>query len=188
MTISEQCTKSYERLKNLKLVGEELNIPWQTVYVHLKRSGVKVTGDKARYGSATDRVAIIGENRFRDTVPIAIDNNKLQYQSTVDFTVGNVKVDIKTARIRRYQDARTAKNTAPRWGFCINKQLDIADFFVFYALDENDQVKHVFLMPHEIVTTCSTISIPESLASKWADYKVNESDLLPFFRAISENA
>lgn len=186
MTISAMCIESYGRLKNLKLVGEELRIPWQTVYVHLKKSGVKVTGDKARYGSATDRISVIGERRFKHSVPIAIDNNDLAYQATVDFTIGTIKIDIKTARIKRRKHNRTAKPLSPIWGFCINKQLDIADFFVFYALDESNQVKHVFLMPNEVVTSCSTISVPESLASKWADYEVNESDLLPFFKAISE--
>ena len=186
MTISEQCIGSYERLKNLKLVGMELNIPWQTVYVHLKKSGVKVVGDKARYGSVTDRVAVIGEGRFKSAVPIAIDNNDLKFQSTVDFTVGNISIDVKTARIKRHNGKSNLRNAAPRWGFCVNKQLDIADFFVFYALDDMDDVKHIFLMPNEIVTTCSTISIPESLSSKWADYELNENDLLPFFKSISE--
>lgn len=46
----DRCIEAYSRLKNLKLVGEEIGMKWQTVYVQLKKAGVKVTGDKARYG------------------------------------------------------------------------------------------------------------------------------------------
>ena len=56
--IIDKCIESYSRLKNLKLVGLEVGIPWQTVYVYLKQAGISVTGDKSRYGSATDRVAV----------------------------------------------------------------------------------------------------------------------------------
>ena len=53
--IIDKCIESYSRLKNLKLVGLEVGIPWQTVYVYLKQAGIAVTGDKSRYGSVTDR-------------------------------------------------------------------------------------------------------------------------------------
>ena len=36
--------ESYSRLKNLKLVELETGIKWQTVYTHLKKAGVAVTG------------------------------------------------------------------------------------------------------------------------------------------------
>lgn len=139
---------------------------------------------KARYGSVTDRIAVIGEQKFKKAVPIAIDNNDLKYQADIDFTIGNVTVDVKTSRIKRYQRVNGIRHSAPRWGYCINKQKDTADFFVLYALNDDNETEHVFLMPNEIVTTVSTISIPETLASKWADYKIEESELLPFFQSL----
>ena len=36
--IEQACIASYGRLKNLKLAGAELGIPWQSVYVHLRRA------------------------------------------------------------------------------------------------------------------------------------------------------
>ncbi|AKJ41769.1 hypothetical protein [Pragia fontium] len=184
MSKTEVCIESYSRHRNLKLVESEIGIPWQTVYWHLKRADIKVTGDKARYGSASDRIAIIGEQRFHQAVPIAINNNNQEYQSTIDFSVGAISIDIKTARIKRNHSGKNNKPASPRWGFCINKQLDIADFFVFYALDDNDLTHHIFLLPKEVVTTKTTISIPESMDSKWADYKIEESELLPFFKSM----
>jgi len=40
---------AYEKHKNLKLAANDVGLPWQTVYVHLKRAGVPVVGDKLRF-------------------------------------------------------------------------------------------------------------------------------------------
>lgn len=85
MSKINNCIDSYSRLKNLKLVGNELKIPWQTVYVILKKAGVNVVGDKARYGSVSDRLASYAENMFKIDVPNAVDNNDLKYQASIDF-------------------------------------------------------------------------------------------------------
>ncbi|MWN30965.1 MULTISPECIES: hypothetical protein [unclassified Gilliamella] len=180
--IIKKCIESYSRLKNLKLVGLEVGIPWQTVYVYLKREGIAVTGDKARYGSATDRIAIIGEQRFYKAVPFAIDNNNLQFQASVDFSVFNLTVDVKTSKL---QHKKINTRSSDRWAYCINKQKDIADLFVFYALNDELETEHVFLMPNEIVTNATTISIPKSGKSKWFDYKVNENELAGFFKQLA---
>ena len=174
----EKCVEAYSRLKNLKLVGDELGIRWQTVYVHLRKSGVKVTGDKARYGSVTDRLATRAERLFASAVPFAVDSNNEKFQAAIDFTVLGWDVDVKASRCISH------KGDAPRWAFCINKQKDKADFFALYALDLDLNVKYVFLIPNEIATTSASISIPASLKSKWADYMVEESDLAPFFEQL----
>lgn len=177
--------ESYARLKNLKLVGLETGISWQNVYLILKDAGVAVTGDKARYGSVTDRVAVIGESMFKKSVPFAVDNNNLAWQSSIDFSVGNTTIDIKTSRL---SDAKLrGRQKTPRWAFCISKQKDIADFFVLYALEKDvDKARFIFLIPREIATTKTTISIPSNLNSKWADYIVTEYDLLDFFCRIAK--
>ncbi|WP_050747501.1 hypothetical protein [Sodalis glossinidius] len=100
MDTVQACIKSYERLKNLKLVGLDVGIPWQTVYIYLKRNGVRVIADKARYGSATDRIVVISEQWLKKDVPDAIDNNQIYFQSTIDFTVSKISVDVKTSQIR----------------------------------------------------------------------------------------
>lgn len=179
--IIDKCIESYSRLKNLKLVGLEVSIPWQTVYVYLKQAGISVTGDKSRYGSATDRVAVIGEQRFRQAVPFATDNNGLKFQASIDFNINNSTIDVKTSKL---QHKNNSKKSSERWAYCINKQKDIADMFVFYALNDEMETEHVFLMPNELVTNNSTISIPKSGKSKWFDYKVNEHELADFFRQI----
>ena len=182
--IEQACVEAYGKLKNLKLVGGELGIPWQTVYVHLRRAGVPVTGDKARYGCAKDRLASFAERLFSEDVPEAIDANATQFQAAIDFTVNGWSVDVKAACLLGF------KSDAPRWGFSINKQKDKADFFVLYALDsaESRNVEHVFLMPNEIATAKTTISIPKTMNSKWADYEVCQSDLLVFFDGLSLKA
>jgi len=87
MNIATKCVKSYEKHKHLKTVGKELGVPWQTVYVHLKNSGVAVTGDKLRYGSNTDKLAARGENYFQQLVPYANNHNETEFQSKIDFDV-----------------------------------------------------------------------------------------------------
>lgn len=180
--IIDKCIESYSRLKNLKLVGLEVGIPWQTVYVYLKRSGVTVTGDKARYGSAIDRVAVIGEQRFHKAVPFAVDNNNLQFQASIDFSVYNLTVEVKTSKL---QHKKSYKKSTDRWSYCVNKQKDIADLFVLYALNDDLETEHVFLMPNEIVTNATTISIPKSGNGKWFDYKVEEDELARFFKQLA---
>ena len=172
--IQQKCIESYARLKNLKLVGEEVGIRWQSVYVHLKKAGVKVTGDKARYGSVTDRLASAAERRFSESVPFAKDCNQEQYQAAIDFDVLGWSIDVKASRLRSH------KSDAPRWSFCVNKQKDAADFFVFYSYEsEGDvNVRHVFLMPREIVVTRSAASLGLQAGVKSADSNavVNSGD------------
>lgn len=110
------CVDAYSRLKNLKLVGLELGIPWQTVYVHLRAAGVPVTGDKSRYGSDTDRLAANAERIFAALVPNASDQNDKKFQAKVDFIVGQYKVDVKASRLRN-----------GRWAFSLKKQERIAE-------------------------------------------------------------
>lgn len=184
----ETIKESYSRLKNLKLVEQETGVKWQTVYWHLKREGVEVCGDKARYGSASDRVGLIGEQRFQRFVPFAEDNNSGKWQATVDFSIGSATVDAKTARLTPGGRQPGGKSFSAKWSFCVSKQKDVADFFVLYALpEEGDEPEHVFLMPREIATAKATISIPRSLKSKWADYKVSETDLADFFQMVAED-
>ena len=125
------------------------------------------------------------ERLFAEDVPTAEDSNAQQYQSMIDFSVGGFTVDIKASRLHPARQERSGKTTAPRWMFSINKQKDKADFFVMYAFDfAADRVEHVFLVPAEIATTKSTIVVPESLSSKWADYRVDRNDLADFFRML----
>lgn len=184
--IVSQCIDSYSRLKHLKLTADEVGIPWQTVYVHLKKAGIPVVGDKSRYGSVTDRFATKAELRFKESVKFAVDNNESEFQSSVDFSVLGYTVDVKAAALKdSHFNKRKGKYDAPRWGFCINKQRDTADFFVLYAYDKDgESVEHVFLLPNEIATAKTTISISASLKSKWADYKIEESELPDFFASI----
>ena len=177
--------EAYARHKNLKLAANELGVRWQQLYARLRKLGIPVTGDKARYGSAKDRLASKAERLFAEDVPTAEDSNAQQYQSMIDFSVGGFTVDIKASRLHPARQERSGKTTAPRWMFSINKQKDKADFFVMYAFDfAADRVEHVFLVPAEIATTKSTIVVAESLSSKWADYRVDRNDLADFFRML----
>lgn len=171
--------EAYRRHRNLKLAADELGMKWQTLYVHLRAAGVRVTGDKARYGSAKDRLGSFGESLFATDVPEAIDSNDAQFQANIDFVIGGWSVDVKTA-------APSADGT--RWAFSISKQKDRADFFVMFALDdaETRNVMLVLLMPREIATTATTVSLPVSLKSKWADYIVDRRELSAFFLALGD--
>jgi hypothetical protein len=188
--IERLCIEKYQDLRNLKLVGQALSIPWQTVYVHLKRAGVSVVGDKARYGSVSDRLAVLAEQSFKKSVPMAVDNNDLKFQATVDFYVGDCTIDVKASVLQESGRTISGKSFSSRWAYCISKQKDVADFFVLYAyIDENEKrnLKHVFLIPREMAINSSSISIPLTLKSKWADYEISESELLPFFSEYENN-
>lgn len=182
MNIKEKCVESYKRLMNLKLVGDEIGIPWQTVYFHLKSVGFEVVGDKKRYGSTKDKIAEKFESRFQKLIPFARPNNEYKYQAKIDFFVGDYSIDIKCSSLQKAGIQPSGKSFSARWAYCISKQKKTADFFVMYALNEDQSVRHVFLIPKEIAITCTTISIPESKKSKWFDYEISENELLDFFR------
>lgn len=173
--------ESYSRLKNLKLVGSELGIPWQSVYVQLRKAGVVVTGDKSRYGSATDRLAVKAESEFQRLVPFATNNNQVKYQAKVDFSVGGVGVDIKGATLKQ----GCKKFAARRWAFCVRKQEQVAEFIVCFAFLDSGEYR-VFLIPGEMVHYYQTISIGENGKSKWLDYEVKPSEVFQFFSEISK--
>lgn len=174
------CVDSYERHKNLKVVGSELGIPWQTVYLYLKEFGVNVTGDKKRYGSAIDKLAREYEEKFKSMVPEAIDNNDSEFQSTVDFSVGSISVDVKVSRLQSSGRTPKGKSFSSRWAYCISKQKDLADVFILFALGVGDDIEHIFAIPNDIAINHSTISIPYSMKSKWAEFKMQKDDVRGF--------
>ena len=182
MKDQEKCVESYSRIKNLKLVGIELGIPWQTVYVHLQRAGVSVAGDKLRYGSDTDRLAAAGEQLFRKLVPNEDNKNMEQFQAKVDFEVRGHLVDVKTSTLRSSNKACKKK----RWAFCIKKQERIADFLVCFGLGNSHDLVATLLIPCEISRRYTTIGLGEALSGKWADYLIDPSDLCEFFCSIPQ--
>ena len=171
-----RCIESYSRLKNLKLVGEELSIPWQTVYVHLRAAGVAVTGDKTRYGSDTDRLAAKAEDMFGTLVPNAINQNTLRFQSKVDFIVHGFSVDVKASRLRN-----------DRWAFSLKKQERIADFFVCFAFNDDGSYR-LLVIPAELCRHMQTISLSARSHTKWWDYEVPPTRLHRFFEDVASVA
>lgn len=105
--------EAYARHKNLKLAAEEIGIKWQQLYSRLRKMGVPVTGDKARYGCAKDRLAAKAERLFSEDVPNAIDSNAQQYQAAIDFYVDGHSVDVKASRLHSARYETSGKKTAP---------------------------------------------------------------------------
>ena len=168
----QACIESYSRLKNLKLAGLELGIPWQTVYVHLRAAGVPVTGDKSRYGSDTDRLAAKAETIFSTLVPNAENQNDHQFQAKVDFMVNGYSVDVKASRLRN-----------GRWAFSLKKQELIADFFACFAFNDDDTYR-TLLVPGEVCRYLQTISLSAVTHTKWWDYEIGADELRSFFDQV----
>lgn len=176
----ERSVESYQRHKNLKLAAAELGVPWQTVYVHLRKAGVPVTGDKARYGSETDLLAAKAEHLFADLVPGAVDQNREEWQPKVDFVIGSVTADVKASRLNRANKNFPSR----RWMFSVKKQELLADFFVCAAFDvAGEAVVKWLVIPAEIARNYQTINLPEN-GGKWHDYEVPAGEIGQFFDAI----
>lgn len=181
MTNEERCVDLYRKYKNLKIVGSKLGIPWQTVYVILKRNNISVCGDKLRYGSNSDRLAAISERNFIDLVPNAINQNRKSFQSKIDFMVNGYGVDIKASNRKT-----VGKSNISTWAFSIKKQEIIADFFVCFAM-ENENIKYTLLIPSEISKNYSTIRIGDgknSIKGKWWDFIIDKNYLNDFFMKL----
>ncbi len=174
MDIEQRCVEKYREIRNLKLVGKALGIPWQKVYVNLRKCGEPVVGDKLKYGSETDRFAARAERKFSELVPFAVSQNEIKFQSKVDFMVGNQKVDVKAANLK-----------LNRWAFSLKKQESIADFFVCFAFCESGEFK-TLLIPGDICRNHQTISLGNNNSSKWWDYEVSPDELSEFFILIRD--
>lgn len=182
--ITERCIHAYAAHKNLKLAAHDVGIPWQTVYVHLRRAGIPVTGDKLRYGSDSDRLAAKAEKLFLSHVPSANDENNKKFQSKVDFYVADFGIDVKASRKRQHG----AQPSTNRWMFSIKKQEAIADFFVCYGFDsDGEELEQTLLIPGEITRRYTTISVPIS-GGKWLDYAIDPYSLSEFFESIKRDA
>lgn len=177
--IQQRCVEAYRQHQNLKIAAKHVGIPWQTVYVHLRKAGEPVVGNKLKYGSETDRLAAKAERIFLDLVPFAVDQNTRQFQSKVDFKIGNLGIDVKASRLKIHSPKSS------RWMYSIKKQEAIADFFVCLGFDADaNSLENVLLVPGEIARKHTTISLSKN-GGKWADYQVSIADLAPFFSTLT---
>lgn len=172
--------EAYSRHMNLKLAAAELGIPWQTLYVRLKRVGVQVVGDKLRYGTDRDKLGALGERLFKTLVPASTDRNEMQFQAKYDFDVFGYKVDVKTGKPRQMN----YKYAALSWSFSFKRQALFCDFIVCFCLDEQSEIEHVLLVPSEFFQGLQTCSVSRRGYSKWLDYAINPNELQDFFQSL----
>lgn len=176
INILNRSVNAYKKHLNMRLASREIGIPLSTLYVHLKRAGVAVIGDKSRYGSDTDRFATKAEREFERIVPSAQNQNKVKFQSKIDFMVGNYSIDVKASRLH---GDNSGKNT--RWMYSIKKQEFCADFFVCFGFNKAGlELISILLIPGEIARMYTTVSTSPR-GGKWSEYEVTEKELHDFF-------
>jgi hypothetical protein len=170
---TEDCIRAYRKHKNLKLAAEEIKIPWQTLYVRLRKAGEPVSGDKARFGSSKDRFSCKAESEFRRLVPSAMDNNADKWQSKHDFNVFDVKVDVKAARPKSFSKYTSIK----RWAFSFKKQSMSCDFMCCFCYEENEEDYKILLVPSEMFRGLQSVSVSSTGRSKWLDFEIGADSL-----------
>lgn len=180
----DECIQAYQRHMNLKLAANELGMQWQTLYSKLKRAGVRVVGDKLRYGSDRDRLAAMAESKFLELVPFAKNMNALEFQSKYDFMAGDFKVDVKASK----PGLGSSKSTAKRWAFSVKKQALVCDFIVCFCFSEDRELVHTLLIPSEFFQGLQSVSISCEGQSKWLDYLVPSDSLHGFFEDMNQPA
>lgn len=177
---------TYDKHQNLKLAAEELKIAWQSLYVHLREVNHPVTGNKARYGALTDKLARYAENKFKSLIPYAEDHNTEKFQAKMDFTVKGLSVDIKSSTKKDGYKNNPLRNPSFRWAFCCKVQEEQqADFLVCYCFEGDDASNHgkvekILLIPREFFNNMQSISV-SCRKSKWFDFEVTEEELKSFF-------
>lgn len=174
--------QTYAKHRNLKLAAGELGIPWQSLYVKLKKAGVSVAGDKLRYGTDRDRLGAKAEAAFHELVPLAVNANASQFQAKVDFSVGGLTVDVKASMPRQLNKRFAALS----WSFSIKKQTLVCDFVCCFCFASDGSIAHVLLVPSEFFAGLQTISVSCAGSSKWLDYEVKASDLAKFFSELTD--
>lgn len=171
---------AYNKHRNLKLAAAELGMPWQSLYVQLKKEGVTVTGDKLRYGSDRDRLAALAEAEFRRLVPAARGMNTVSWQAKHDFDVNGIKVDVKCSMPRQLSKKYQAKS----WSFSFKKQSLLCDFICCFCMGEERELQRVLLVPREFFDGLQTVSVSCHGHSKWLEYEVAPEELSAFFSSL----
>ncbi len=169
--------EAYRKHRNLKLAAKELNIPWQTLYVHLKKANEPVIGNKSKYGSLRDKIGALGEAEFKRLVPFAIDQNNIVHQAKYDFDVLGFKVDVKAGNLRQLNKRYPNKS----WSFSFKRQAPICDFICCFCMSDDKSIAHVLLVPSELFQDLQTVSVSQKGSSKWLEYKIEPDDLAKFF-------
>ena len=124
----------YDKHQNLKIAAKELDMVWQTLYWNLNKVNHPITGNKAKYGSLTDKLARYAENKFKDLLPYAEDHNTEKFQAKMDFTVKGLSVDVKASTKKNGYKNNPRKNPSFRWAFCCKVQEEQqVDFLVCYC-------------------------------------------------------
>lgn len=181
--IQQQCVDAYRQHQNLKIAAQHIGISWQSLYVHLRKAGEPVVGNKTVYGSASDKVAASAEVLFERLVPNAENQNKIKFQSKVDFLVNNFSVDVKASTLRKGH--ANAKHL--RWAFSVKKQEAVADFFVCFCLDESGhEAQKLLLIPGEIARKYQSISVSRRSGNSWWEYEIHPDELASFFDALKD--
>lgn len=178
----KEMISSYEKHKNLKISASELGISFQTLYWHLIKNGVCVSGDKERYGSEKDKLAALAERMFGEIVKVAKNANDKKFQSKVDFVVNDIKIDVKASK----RQSLGVGLGGDRWSFNIKKQIIIADYFAMFALDSNKEIEKIFFIPAGLIAAHTTISICANGKSKWHAYEVSKAELRKIIKDISK--
>jgi hypothetical protein len=171
---------AYRKHMNLKLAAQELGIAWQTLYVHLKKLGEPVTGDKLRYGTDRDKLGHLAEAEFKRLVPFAVNGNASKWQSKYDFEVAGSKVDVKASNPRKLN----ARYESKSWSFSFKRQSLVCDFICCFCIAEDKSTKHILLVPSEFFKGLQTVSVSCEGASKWLDYAIDQNDLAEFFASL----
>jgi len=171
---------AYAKYKNLKLAADDIGIPWSTLYYRLKKQGVKIIGDRLKYGSDRDKLGSLAESEFKRLVPSAVSMNEIKWQYKYDFTVNNQKVDVKCSKPR----ILNRKYKSESWSFSFKKQTLVCDFMCCFCMDKNRVIKHILLVPSEFFKGLQTVSVSCKGESKWLDYSVTGKELNDFFESF----
>lgn len=168
---------AYDKHKNLKLAAADIGIKWQTLYARLKNQGVKVVGDKLKYGSDRDRLSTLAELEFLRFVPSAISMNSIKWQHKYDFEVNGHKVDVKCSMPKKLSKSSDSES----WSFSFKKQSLICDFVCCFGLNNSRETEKIILVPSEFFKGLQTVSVSINGNSKWMDYEIKGDELESFF-------
>lgn len=182
---SEDIYKVYSKHWNLKLAANELGIKWQTLYWNLKKHGYDVVGNKKKYGSITDKLAVKSEEVFNSLIPHANNLNKSKFQSKIDFKIREHLVDIMSSTKKVQNGYRKNESRYLRWSFGITEHQLSCDFIVCFCYEGRDaenhgKVERILLIPNEFFSRHQIISVSCN-QSKWYEFTVTEKDLAEFF-------
>lgn len=161
----------------LKNICDQLAVPPYVAYMWIKQAGRQVPMSAANICGANIRKGMLGEKKFLELVPDALDMNRSIQNNNpgYDFDYKGLKIDVKTSTL----------NDRGKWSIRIKSDADCIVAFLGKNEKLKDNETTILLLPVGLLPQKNTIHPQSNTAVKYSDFVVKPEELAEAIEAIA---